>query len=113
MVFRSSPRAWGCFRAGRHLRPPGGVFPTGVGVFLYWLLCELWFSGLPHGRGGVSEPADTYARQAVSSPRAWGCFCIGCYVSYGFQVFPTGVGVFPSRQTPTPARRCLPHGRGG
>ncbi len=70
----SSPRAWGCF-----LRVDGAwsgfkVFPTGVGVFPKQWAVNVLISGLPHGRGGVSDEPLVIAAENASSPRAWGCF---------------------------------------
>ena len=89
----SSPRAWGCF----HQRHPL------VGMRL----------GLPHVRGGVSQCISKISVIKTSSPRAWGCFssCSGRYYSYC--VFPTCVGVFPTRCSTGQNQRSLPHVRGG
>ena len=50
----SSPRPWGCFAATIGTRCAGAVFPTPVGVFLFFLTAALLFRSLPHARGGVS-----------------------------------------------------------
>ena len=50
----SSPRTWGCFQTSSSTSTALQVFPTHVGVFLYWLDPDLYRHGLPHARGGVS-----------------------------------------------------------
>ena len=92
-VFKSSPRAWGCFQrlAGGHGRAK--VFPTCVGVFR------------KRRRMGP--------RKIVSSPRAWGCF-YGCIPGQpDVFVFPTCVGVFLTSLPMVRWYPCLPHVRGG
>ena len=90
----SSPRPWGCFRRRhrsalhRHVFPtPVGVFlwfgarrvaadvfPTPVGVFLPPARRGADRKRLPHARGGVSRARARCAARAKSSPRPWGCF---------------------------------------
>ena len=90
----SSPRAWGCFPVGADARAVGGVFPTGVGMFLGKVLELALGYGLPHGRGDVSEPARVRCNGYRSSPRAWGCFRADSPAAGRVVVFPTGVGMF-------------------
>ena len=70
----SSPRSWGCFPAAPALPRVGMVFPTLVGVFLQMKVCSMIGEGLPHARGGVSNPYDVSRCGKGSSPRSWGCF---------------------------------------
>ncbi len=51
---RSSPHAWGCFRAHRLPGDGGRVFPTCVGVFPSSSPPWRRRASLPHMRGGVS-----------------------------------------------------------
>ena len=93
----SSPRPWGCFQYQEVSISPGRVFPTSVGVFLEVDVSKLFGSGLPHVRGGVSfdwRPADIVQQ---SSPRPWGCFWAIEHGESLRYVFPTSVGVFPTR----------------
>ena len=109
----SSPRAWGCF-----CRPwPGGqsadVFPTCVGVFLFWRPRRVDVQSLPHVRGGVSTKAEARQQRNKSSPRAWGCFQGKWKQIALMDVFPTCVGVFLAACSARFASSCLPHVRGG
>ena len=109
----SSPRAWGCFP---HLVTPlafNAVFPTCVGVFPQRKIDRARYISLPHVRGGVSRGVQERHGQALSSPRAWGCFERHKHLVDRGGVFPTCVGVFLTR--PLAAKRCarLPHVRGG
>ena len=70
----SSPRSWGCFSFGDDLPMFSAVFPTLVGVFLIGKPELQDDFGLPHARGGVSEPNPAVIIKAWSSPRSWGCF---------------------------------------
>ena len=71
----------------------------------------LW--SLPHVRGGVSVSSVSEGIPAVSSPRAWGCFCYHfCHPCWEI-VFPTCVGVFLSVYSRTRQETGLPHVRGG
>ncbi len=49
----------------------------------------------------------------MSSPRPWGCFLHPTFRLSPHVVFPTPVGVFLPHRLRRPARRCLPHARGG
>ena len=71
------------------------VFPTCVGVFPVVKGAVFDFSGLPHVRGGVSDPTDSGGPTKWSSPRAWGCFSSRAGENSSRAVFPTCVGVFP------------------
>ena len=51
----SSPRTWGCFWAATYPVDGQRVFPTHVGVFLFYDGPDGPKSSLPHARGGVSE----------------------------------------------------------
>ena len=109
----SSPRTWGCFYYLTQQSLNEDVFPTHVGVFLG--LCGTWCSlvGLPHARGGVSQPGHSRYEESVSSPRTWGCFSFPVSYIFSALVFPTHVGVFlipSSRYVP---HLGLPHARGG
>jgi len=64
-------------------------------------------------RGGVSEMSGAELSQLRSSPRAWGCFLKRLLCDRTVYVFPTCVGVFPRRPTPTASCCGLPHVRGG
>jgi len=70
-------------------------------------------AGLPHVRGGVSNTRCGLSGSMSSSPRAWGCFRNDRPDSVRDAVFPTCVGVFPRRPTPTASCCGLPHVRGG
>ena len=112
VVFRSSPRAWGCFRRRNRACPWGFVFPTGVGMFLDTLTLKGDPTGLPHGRGDVSKAEMTHALSVASSPRAWGCFPLGLRQEAFRGVFPTGVGMFPRSMITSPNWSSFPHERG-
>ncbi len=49
----------------------------------------------------------------ASSPRPWGCFQLQAREAAALLVFPTPVGVFPSKGAITFASHSLPHARGG
>jgi hypothetical protein len=49
----------------------------------------------------------------LSSPRPWGCFCVGTDYEVTRVVFPTPVGVFPPWPRPDSPESSLPHARGG
>ena len=68
---------------------------------------------LPHARGGVSIVRLYPLRNAMSSPRPWGCFCDDKINSSDEVVFPTPVGVFHRRRIWTHRLMRLPHARGG
>ncbi len=74
---------------------------------------ERAFLRLPHARGGVSERVVAQPGQVRSSPRPWGCFYIAARRAEIIQVFPTPVGVFPTRRFVGHEKLCLPHARGG
>ena len=90
----SSPRSWGCFYIWLLLMNTVEVFPTLVGVFLFYRLHRGNAHGLPHARGGVSDRSPPARSPAPSSPRSWGCFYIGMRGAITSAVFPTLVGVF-------------------
>ena len=69
--------------------------------------------GLPHARGGVSDPDLLVAALGESSPRPWGCFLFSRNEVFTSAVFPTPVGVFPAWEQPEQRQRRLPHARGG
>ena len=75
-------------------RQASWVFPTPVGVFPCMQAAQQASSGLPHARGGVSQGMFHGMRQALSSPRPWGCFSAWRKVGAWTTVFPTPVGVF-------------------
>ena len=93
----SSPRPWGCFRAGALVSRPKRVFPTPVGVFLPTNPAKDGPRSLPHARGGVSLTSLTRSPAPWSSPRPWGCFYVGAVCPDRRRVFPTPVGVFLSK----------------
>ena len=68
---------------------------------------------LPHARGGVSTKLKGFCKTTASSPRTWGCFLAAAARSKALDVFPTHVGVFPSRLPSRSLSRSLPHARGG
>ena len=81
-------------------------------MFLNRTKTETGIRSLPHGRGDVSMSVKAIERGAMSSPRAWGCFSISKVISATILVFPTGVGMFPSRIEDYAEELRLPHGRG-
>ncbi len=109
----SSPRSWGCFLLWVDSDKWFDVFPTLVGVFLWFLSRIRWRAGLPHARGGVSKVSEESVIIIRSSPRSWGCFLEAEVFHHVKHVFPTLVGVF----LPLPASYVtsigLPHARGG
>ena len=109
----SSPRMWGCFRKGRGYRASHKVFPTHVGVFPYVAAVAFRALRLPHACGGVSLFGLAATCSGQSSPRMWGCFYRDDPFHLRGVVFPTHVGVFPSRPQSPPAGCCLPHACGG
>ena len=109
----SSPRAWGCFFELVPRVRAVAVFPTCVGVFLIYGCSDKFSVGLPHVRGGVSNPQYTRIQISASSPRAWGCFQIVLYNFGRYLVFPTCVGVFLKFSYSVYPQFCLPHVRGG
>ena len=109
----SSPHAWGCFSTISTLGYREIVFPTRVGVFL---VSGLWLGsrfGLPHTRGGVSVWNRAVLCDDLSSPHAWGCFCVAIRLTKLGFVFPTRVGVFPADDLRGLLPNRLPHTRGG
>ena len=84
-----------------------------MGVFLCSCHCIRLVRGLPHARGGVSDVSSMRESASESSPRPWGCFHIVRSLPNWQDVFPTPVGVFPSRRSPSACARGLPHARGG
>ena len=89
------------------------VFPTPVGVFLNSGIIDEAGNRLPHARGGVSGWRAALRTRPRSSPRPWGCFFQKVGEGLAETVFPTPVGVFPSRPTSAPSSCGLPHARGG
>ena len=89
------------------------VFPTHVGVFLDGLAIAHGGGGLPHARGGVSDPDFKRYGAIGSSPRTWGCFFVPGEIVSETGVFPTHVGVFRVQALGVGAVDCLPHARGG
>ena len=109
----SSPRTWGCFWSLGAQAGASVVFPTHVGVFLHRRHGRGVPGGLPHARGGVSEPDEPPGWREGSSPRTWGCFYSQKNPIIAGGVFPTHVGVFLMAGGSIHACRCLPHARGG
>ena len=113
MRVASSPHPWGCFFPGLISNQRDIVFPTPVGVFLaarsgpYGVVC------LPHTRGGVSVCRVDDAYGPRSSPHPWGCFRLEARIWPAEAVFPTPVGVFPTRSWKSWRLESLPHTRGG
>ncbi len=89
------------------------VFPTRVGVFPSARPFGQCAPGLPHASGGVSVGFTLYPFGHVSSPREWGCFYRHFHRWCRARVFPTRVGVFPSRRCWRDGRQGLPHASGG
>ena len=110
---KSSPHAWGCFMDGYREELAESVFPTCVGVFLKIKIIFVLYKSLPHMRGGVSRKPGRRCPGCRSSPHAWGCFYLIGIVWPFATVFPTCVGVFPSRFPITSSAKRLPHMRGG
>ena len=84
-----------------------------MGVFLPISTTSVPTSGLPHVRGGVSINIQYVKKLPTSSPRAWGCFFQFQRLPCQILVFPTCVGVFPSRLSTSLRSSSLPHVRGG
>ena len=74
------------------------VFPMHVGVFLSTMRQSKYWKRLPHARGGVSQGKRTAWVTLVSSPCAWGCFCLSRHDQCNGRVFPMHVGVFLDMQ---------------
>ncbi len=89
------------------------VFPTPVGVFLWYNVTFARGLSLPHTRGGVSRSHLDAHVTAGSSPHPWGCFLCQHHPESGCWVFPTPVGVFPDPASGGFIDRSLPHTRGG
>ena len=100
-----------CRDAGEFLL--GCVFPTCVGVFPQRKIDRARYISLPHVRGGVSRGVQERHGQALSSPRAWGCFERHKHLVDRGGVFPTCVGVFLHDLRHCLCGRRLPHVRGG
>ena len=64
-------------------------------------------------RGGVSMDSIFYVERNKYSPHAWGCFYFTKYKGYLEDVFPTCVGVFPSKSPNLFLSVSIPHMRGG
>ena len=109
----SSPRPWGCFSVVVVVAGGRCVFPTPVGVFPALASLISFFAGLPHARGGVSIMEEYMPDTEESSPRPWGCFFSEMPSHQKRMVFPTPVGVFPSRRLGFCRFSSLPHARGG
>ena len=109
----SSPRSWGCFSWQSPEALRFFVFPTLVGVFLVFSCHKKAINCLPHARGGVSLRSLPRPRDAVSSPRSWGCFRVVFALQLHDCVFPTLVGVFLAYAFGMFALIGLPHARGG
>ena len=77
----SSPRLWGCFLQRGLGCADGAVFPTPVGVFLVLIEKYGLRVGLPHACGGVSRIVGPSHMLPESSPRLWGCFLRGFFIS--------------------------------
>ena len=88
---------WGCFPMTAQEWLDELVFPTHVGVFLSALIPRSSRSSLPHACGGVSQLGRGKALAKTSSPRMWGCFQFRTVTTNAGRVFPTHVGVFPTR----------------
>ena len=73
--YKSSPQAWGCFHLLNSRSQNCQIFPTGVGVFLFFCSKRKGRGDLPHRRGGVSDLENPCPFPETSSPQAWGCFC--------------------------------------
>ena len=89
------------------------VFPTCVGVFLFSGEVRRPEKSLPHVRGGVSAIIRYRKHEALSSPRAWGCFRLNERSAQFLIVFPTCVGVFLHHHQQCGPLGGLPHVRGG
>ena len=112
-VPRSSPHPWGCFQRRSEDPDPVAVFPTPVGVFLFFMSLKKYPQSLPHTRGGVSDAETQSAAPLRSSPHPWGCFLFCSRPHTRPSVFPTPVGVFPVCVASDSDRGSLPHTRGG
>jgi len=76
LTSKFSPRAWGCFLLSARQPRASRVFPTCVGVFLFFHFLYLTFYSFPHVRGGVSTIHICSKFCTKFSPRAWGCFLL-------------------------------------
>ena len=113
-----SPRRWGCFQqttlasmqsigfphAGGDVSVKdfgavgdGVVFPTQVGMFLKYRLKDRGLQSFPHAGGDVSTWHQAGPACGMFSPRRWGCFSQTVQPASLRLVFPTQVGMFPSR----------------
>ena len=88
-------------------------FPTCVGVFHKRPGRDRTRRRLPHVRGGVSTALEGTDLAIVTSPRAWGCFCLLIRCRKIVVDFPTCVGVFLGRGRGRGPEERLPHVRGG
>ena len=112
-VVTFSPRTWGCFQLVVRGVLGEIVFPTYVGVFLFFWCDLCLMNSFPHVRGGVSHRAFNSGFADWFSPRTWGCFSSGLAPPSRFFVFPTYVGVFLVRAKCPLQDLSFPHVRGG
>ena len=81
------------------------MFPRDRGALLH-------DDSLPHRRGDVSTQLSHKGIRWLSSPQAWGCFCLSYIRGECLSVFPTGVGMFLQHSARYLPFRGLPHRRG-
>ena len=108
-----SPHTWGCTELWMSPRQTLQVFPTHVGVYLWYMPAVLQVSRFPHTRGGVPWWASRKRKQELFSPHTWGCTGCGQRGFWCGRVFPTHVGVYLEEQPVGHLRGCFPHTRGG
>ena len=88
------------------------VFPTQVGMFPRRTPRSNPSTRFPHAGGDVSGSDRVKHPFAEFSPRRWGCFPKVQADPTGYLVFPTQVGMFPSRRRWSVGRGGFPHAGG-
>ena len=88
------------------------VFPTQVGMFPSLDSLDAVHQGFPHAGGDVSQTNPAFKSKYAFSPRRWGCFPKVQADPTGYLVFPTQVGMFPSRRRWSVGRGGFPHAGG-
>ena len=112
-VWKSSPRMWRCFPALAVIITITVVFSTHVEVFLDYVVLKWGSHSLLHACGGVSNEQGRIARQYLSSPRMWRCFCSYLRLVIYREVFSTHVEVFLTQAMEKKILLRLLHACGG
>ena len=89
------------------------VFSTHVEVFLDYVVLKWGSHSLLHACGGVSNEQGRIARQYLSSPRMWRCFCSYLRLVIYREVFSTHVEVFLTQAMEKKILLRLLHACGG